>query len=367
MFYKKNLLVAALALLIILAAASVNAQVLVKLSQPPPNQWNVEDLWQLTLTNTSQQDSYNVYLYGTVEEADAGIIFKATSADFELTLGFSGLVNRGDLEPVDVEYVNNDYEEIVQKTGTLPEGTYTICVYVKDADNYDVILAQDCITQPIMHPSPPELISPIDETIIEEELPVFVWMPPMPIPAGDMITYNLCIYELLDGQTAIEATEANPVWFEETEIFSTSFQYPISAREFEQGVTYAWQVTAVAEDKNWVIGKSEVWWFTYKELLEERTLIIKNISEGDTVGSMVVIVADVGEGTDIVECSFYVRWDNEWLLIAKESEFEDEWWTEVNTYAWVTLGNRKGELKVVVKTKKGKILESEPITIIVLN
>ena len=82
---------------------------------------------------------------------------------------------------------------------------------------------------------------------------------------------------------------------------------------------------------------------------------------------MVVIIADVGERTDIVECSFYVRWDNEWLLIAKDSEFEDEWWTEVDTYAWVTLGNRDGELKVVAKTKKGKILESEPIKIIVSN
>ena len=340
--------------------------IIVVLKQPPPNQWHVEDLWQLTLINTSQE-SYNVYLYGTVEEAGAGFVFEGITASFTLESNYSGPVYPGDLEPVDVGYVNSDYEDIVQKTGTLPAGTYTICIYVKNYET-DEELGYDCITQYIMHPSPPELISPIEETIIEEELLVFMWMPPMPILPGDMITYNLIIMEIMDGQTAIEATEANPAWFGETGIFSTSFQFPISAREFEQGVTYAWQVTAVVENKNWVIGKSEVWWFTYyKEQPEGKPLIIKNISEGDTVGSVVVIEADVGERPDIVECSFYVRWDKEWLLIAKDSAFEDEWWTQVNTYTWVKSGNKNGELKVVAKTKKGKVLESEPIKIIVSN
>jgi len=262
MFYKKKLFVAALTFTVFLTTIFTNAQtVIVVLKIPPPNQWQVEDLWQLTLTNTSQE-SYNVYLYGTVEEAAAGLIVEGTSAAFELPANFSGPVNPGDLDPADVGYTNGDYEEIIMKTGTLPEGTYTICIYVKDYETNEE-LGHDCIILPILHPSPPELISPIDETIIEEGLPVFVWMPPMPIPPGDMITYHLTIMEILNGQTPIEAMEVNPAWFEETGIFSTSFQFPISARKFEQGVTYAWQVTAVVENKNWVIGKSEVWSFKY--------------------------------------------------------------------------------------------------------
>ncbi|MCD4723588.1 MAG: hypothetical protein K8R63_02010 [Bacteroidales bacterium] len=262
MLYRKNLFVAALTFTVFLISIFTNAQkVIVILKQPPPNQWHVEDLWQLTLTNTSQE-SYNVYLYGTVEEADVGLIFEGTSAPFEVQPYFSGPVSPGDLEPVDVGYTNDDYEEIVMRTGTLPEGTYTICIYVKDYETNEE-LGSNCIIQPILHPSPPELISPIDETIIENDLPVFIWLPPMPLPLGDMITYNLCIYELLDGQTPIEATEANPIWFEETGIQSTSYQFPIYAREFEQGVTYAWQVTAFDDTEDWMIGKSEVWWFKY--------------------------------------------------------------------------------------------------------
>ena len=78
MFYRKNLCVAVLTFTVFLMALFTNAQtIIVMLKQPPPNQWNVEDLWQLTLTNTSQE-AYNVYLYGTVEEAGAGLIFEGT-------------------------------------------------------------------------------------------------------------------------------------------------------------------------------------------------------------------------------------------------------------------------------------------------
>jgi hypothetical protein len=214
-------------------------------------------MWQLTLTNTSQE-SYNVYLYGTVEEAGAGLIFEGTSATFEIPPNFSGTVNPGDLEPVDVGYTNGDYEEIVMRTGTLPAGTYTICVYVKGVDGE--VMGYDCKVQIIAHPSPPELINPVDEANITEELLVFLWLPPMPM--GEFVTYKIKLVELLDGQTPIEAMESNPPWFEETEIFSTSFQFPISVREFEQGVTYAWHITAISGD-DWVLGESQVWSFTY--------------------------------------------------------------------------------------------------------
>ena len=257
MFYKKKLFVAALTFTVFLMTLFTNAQtVIVVLKQPPPNQWHVEDLWQLTLINTSQE-FYNVYLYGTVEEAGAGLIFEGTSATFELPANFSGPVNPGDLEPVDVGYTNGDYEEIVMRTGTLPAGTYTICVYIKGIDGEDMGYA--CIYQIIAHPSPPELINPVDEANVTEELPVFLWLH---MSMGEFARYYIKMVEILDGQTPIEAMESNPPWFEETEIFSTSFQFPISAREFEQGATYAWQVIAISGD-DWVIGESQVWSFNY--------------------------------------------------------------------------------------------------------
>jgi len=256
MLKKRCLLIITLSLLFILLTVSVNSQVSVMLSQPLPNQWHVEDMWQLNLTSTTNTD-LEVYLYATIEENDAGIIFEATSASFILAAYYSGPVNRGDLEPVDVEY-NSDYEDIIQRTGTLPAGNYTICVYVKSLAGDD--MGHDCIMQIIAHSSPPEQISPFDETTVTEELLVFLWLPPMPM--GDFVTYNIKLVELLDGQIPIEAMEANPAFYIEEDISATSFQYPISAREFEQGVTYAWNVTAISDD-GFMIGESQTWSFTY--------------------------------------------------------------------------------------------------------
>ena len=276
MFYKKNLFVAALTFTVFLMALFTNAQtVIVVLKQPPPNQWHVEDLWQLTLTNTTNE-SLEVYLFADVEEADAGIIFEGKTTSFTLEPNYSGPVNPGDLEPVEKVYVNDDYEDIVQKTGTLPEGTYTICVYVKSVEGED--MGHDCIMQIIAHPLPPELINPADEANVTEELPVFLWLPP--IPMSEFVAYTIKIVELLDGQTPIEAMESNPAFYIEEDIPATSFQFSISARPFETGITYAWKVTAISGD-GLVIGESPVWSFNYEAavvVIDEEPVTLELIS-----------------------------------------------------------------------------------------
>lgn len=236
---------------------SYSQVVIVNLSQPPPNQWHVEDMWNLTLTNTTSE-SLKVYLYGTVESQTDGLIFEGTSAGFELTPNYFGRVDPYQLEPVDVGYANSEYEDIVMRTGTMPEGIYTICVIVKDADT-DRELGRGCIIQPITNISPPELLIPADEAELAEPLPIFSWLPPMPLSGNYFVSYKIKIVELLDGQVPIEAIEANPAWYVEKDIPSTSFQFPISARPFEPGISYAWQVTAFNDNTNYEIGQSDVW------------------------------------------------------------------------------------------------------------
>ena len=246
-----------LTMLILLFTTNIYSQVIVNLQQPPPNQWSVEDMWQLNLTNTLSEN-FEVNLFATVEEADAGIIFEGTSASFILESNYSGPVFYGDLEPVDLEYPNDDYKGIFMRTGTLPAGTYTICVYVRSVDGEE--MGYDCKMQIIEHASPPELINPLDEANVTEELPVFLWLPPMPI--NEFVNYNIKIVELLDGQVPTEAMEANPAFYLEEDIPATSFQFPISARPFESGINYAWKVIAISES-GLVIGESPVWSFNY--------------------------------------------------------------------------------------------------------
>ena len=243
-----------------LCTSNVYTQISIILQQPPPGQLNTEHLWVFNITNSSQAD-YNVYIHGTAEESSEGLIFEGNTQTFTLLAGYSGPISLSDISPVEVDYTNDDYEDILRRTGSVPEGTYEVCLFVINADNEEE-LNYHCITQQVIHPSPPQLISPQNETVIEDALPVFVWMPPILTTLGNMITYNLTIMEILDGQTAIEAMEANPAWFTEEGIPATTFQYPNYADEFGQGLTYAWKVKAISGDAL-VIGESQVWSFNY--------------------------------------------------------------------------------------------------------
>lgn len=59
------------------------SQVQVLLQQPPPNQLHIEDLWKLTLNNTSG-GSYSVYLVGKVTEASRGEVLTAVTKNLFL-------------------------------------------------------------------------------------------------------------------------------------------------------------------------------------------------------------------------------------------------------------------------------------------
>ena len=250
---------------LLLAINSHSQDVLINLYQPPPNQWNAVDIWNLTLTNISPE-SLKVYLYGTVEAQNDGIIFEGTSAVFSLPANYSGRIDPRRLEPADIGYANSGYEEIVLRTGTMPEGIYTICITVKDAETHEE-LGRGCIIQPIVQISPPELLNPEDESELDEPPPVFVWLPPMPLSGNFSVSYRLKIVELVDGQVPLEAMNANPAWFTEENIPSTSFHLTISAKTFELGKKYAWQVTAINEQtrKKDELGKSEVWSFSFRK------------------------------------------------------------------------------------------------------
>mgnify|MGYP001589893160 CR=1 FL=1 len=87
----------------------------------------------------------------------------------------------------------------------------------------------------------PVLISPANgETIPEGQMPTFTWLPPKPTQPG--VKYTLRIVEVLGNQLPAEAIKKNAVWFEKKDIPTTTFTYPSSERQFEEGKSYAWSI-----------------------------------------------------------------------------------------------------------------------------
>ncbi len=246
-------------LFILFNAGSFAQEVLIRLNLPPIDQFTVNDLYNAQVINNSGKD-LQIFLKGIVTEETKGLLFDGHSAVFTLKAGFNGLPAFSQLEPVSTNYSNKKVESYVLRTGTVPPGEYTICIYVIDATTQEE-LGEDCIQTELLAPMPPELIYPEDESQVEEMLLLFSWAPPAPVSITMKIIYKIRIVELLPHQTVDQALASNPAWYQNNQVSGTTFQYPANARPLETGKTYAWQVTAYTQTGEQIAPPSEPYWF----------------------------------------------------------------------------------------------------------
>ncbi|MDP3581076.1 MAG: hypothetical protein Q8S39_04015 [Ignavibacteria bacterium] len=238
------------------------AQVSVKLQQPPPYQFKVEQFWKITLINSGSK-SVNVYLKGIATESLEGKIIEATSSVITLQPGLRTLSGR-DLGPLSVSESNNRYKNIITNTGGLPSGNYEICVSVLAALDGSQIAA-DCIQVSVENFNRMELVSPLDHEVLGGILSdekgyrknkttrvpqtiIFSWLPPVPIPPGAKIGYRLKLVEIFGNQSVHSAMASNPKHYQSLKLSSTILRYPIAAKPLMPGGKYAWSVDAFIDD-----------------------------------------------------------------------------------------------------------------------
>jgi len=253
-----------------IACALVSAaygQITVSLLRPPPNQLRAADLWRITLVNPTAE-TIEVYLRGFVTEVVAGQIADAQTRVFRLAPG-THLLDGNDVSPVKVNEAREPYKGIVTATGTVPSGEYEVCVFVKLASN-DEDLGHDCYTQRIEQVTPSIPVSPANEAYVMDTWPTFVWTPPVPLPDGIRPEYTIRIVEILGEQTGYDAMTSNPAWYTTDGILTSIFVYPTSARLFQVGRRYAWQISAKAGELP--LGESEIWTFTCGPTPEDELL-----------------------------------------------------------------------------------------------
>lgn len=251
-----------------LAAVTVLAQgpevVDIRLTQPPPNQLRIADLWKVELNNRSGR-AVRVILHGTAEETSIpdGLIVEATTRILTLAPGRT-MVTGSDVQPIKTENENARYRDALLQTGSVPTGDYTICCEVISAES-ELVLGRDCKFVTVNRMSQPILISPPDESAVSDRLPVFTWMGSTPPGPGQRILYRINIAEIFGAQTPFDAIQRNPSFLMMENLTATVFQYPVSARQFEKGRRYAWMITAYERTPKaqYPLGVSEVWSFTY--------------------------------------------------------------------------------------------------------
>lgn len=257
-------LIAVLFLLLTIQSSRGQERVTIRLTQPPPNQLRIGDLWKIDLDNQSGR-ALEVYLHGTAEETSIpdGIIADARTKVFTLQPGRTRITGN-DVQPVTVDESNPRYRDALLQTGSVPTGDYTICCEVILAEN-DQVLGRDCKFVIINRLTIPILITPPDESDVAELLPVFSWMPSMPPGPGQRISYDIRVVEIFGKQTPADAIARNPAWFEQQRLPRVTLQYPVSARRFQPQQRYAWKIAAFEDGARARIplGESEIWSFTY--------------------------------------------------------------------------------------------------------
>jgi len=232
----------------LISSVIIPAQVIVTLEKPPLNQLKSEHIWKLQLNNTTQ-DIIKAILVGTISKSDEGKIFEATSSNIEIKPGMKR-IKLADLGNIKVLYGNKKYEEMLIRTGSVPEGEYEICVSVLNAEDKNE-LGQGCITQNIQQINPPELIAPENNKTITETKTtnlVFQWLPPTPLPISNNYSYTFKLVEVLANQTPEDAIHNNLTLFEKEGISATNFKYPSSAPKLRSGNTYGWQISVKDKD-----------------------------------------------------------------------------------------------------------------------
>jgi len=240
--------------------------IVVNIQHPPFNQLKIEDMWKITLSNTSST-VLKVILKGTLIEAQAGLIANGTSKTFELPPGrkiFTG-ANFKELDP-EINYVNKDsrFKESVTRTGGLPGGEYEICISVIESTS-GVQLGLDCIQQSVLSAAPPSLISPENGSRISLKHPDFIWLPT--VISGVRVSYVFKMVERFGSQSMPEVIEKNNAFYITT-LKNTMITYPINAPDLIEGKEYVWRVQSVDESGNPVgsnNGFSEVWSFVFNE------------------------------------------------------------------------------------------------------
>jgi hypothetical protein len=270
---RTSILRVGLVLLALSAQIATGQQVTLSLRQPPPNQFALTDLWQLTVIYVSATGAaappITVRLVGTVRTVDlrqqGGLIVTATTSTFTLNGGTRVFTSQSinAAAPVQVQWTNQKIRDAVSATGQFPTGQYSACVEIFIiSGNGTRSLATDCINVTVEVTSPPMLVSPATGTSVELKYPIFTWTPPVPVSPRTRVQYTLKMVELHGRQTAGAAMQTNPAWLEQPSVGGTTIQYPPAARELKAGQHYAWMVFASTD--GFPLGKSEVWEFTYQ-------------------------------------------------------------------------------------------------------
>ena len=246
------------------------AQVMVNLQLPPSGLTVKNQLWNFSLINTGTPN-INVKVQVIIRDVSNNQqVLTGTSKTFVLPKGIKQ-VQYADIMPVTYNITSTGYGIDASPDGFLPVGVFNICfTVIQSISDESQNIAEECETIEIEPISPPMLILPADSDRIEITRPFFTWTPPLPFNLFNNLLYDWVLVEVQSTQTGAVAVQQNFPLLTQTNLATSSYQYPLASPELDTNKLYAWQVTA--KNNNSPVGKSEAWVFKVNKFARDTSI-----------------------------------------------------------------------------------------------
>lgn len=158
-----------------------------------------------------------------------------------------------DLVPFEAAKIKDGADQTAIKTGMLPAGSYEFCCSLLDPQDKQ-LTAPVCKSFTLQSYQAPVLLQPEDKgSVKNKSRPMFRWTPVSPKP-NFSVSYQLRVFEVLAGQTPINAFRANRPILERSDIPVTQFQWPADVELPNPKLQHIWTVRAL-DDKGNAIGE----------------------------------------------------------------------------------------------------------------
>ena len=117
-----------------------------------------------------------------------------------------------DVIPLEVMVFNGKFKISMDRSGKLPSGSYQLCVQLVRPVDFFPMSQEQCRTFTIAAFQLPIPMMPANETILDIEKAkatiTFRWTPVAPRPSTP-VTYRVTVFEILPGQTSMQALRSN--------------------------------------------------------------------------------------------------------------------------------------------------------------
>lgn len=244
-------------LLLLVFCQSTIAQINVARSFSSALYFKPSDALNLNIINGSQ-NAISGFLIGTIQSNKNELAMGFKTIPFLLKPG-SNTVNATVLQ---AKFSPNNVATRLNLNANsfLPAGVYRIKLSIIDEVSGEELADYDDEHEVILI-SPPFLVSPADESVIETVNPLLIWSPPLPLdPRGPQVYYDLKLTEVLSGQNPMDAIQRNFPLFKQDGLTQVNVLYPANAAPLQKGKLYAWQIQA--RTKDYFIGSTEVFVFS---------------------------------------------------------------------------------------------------------